>query len=406
MGNNFCCQPTNDTSQLRIEQIINEEKNFCSQKLTYSRELKSTKSLSKLKQKYNIRKLKKIQSVFKGIYSRKKFNRDLISCTNMLKNDLKLNLVTNIDQILKAHKGEQFSKKVEETIGPYKIPKKINKYSIYSKPAYINKGVNDDIYCGYWGLNKTFSGYGILYKDDGSKFEGIWVDNNLTGEGRYFTNNEEYYIGEFQNGLANGKGTFTHNNGGKYTGNWVDDQPEGEGEEIFEDGSRFKGRYEKGKKVLGKFEWEDGSYYEGEMKNDNFHGKGVYYWKEGRTYSGDWVDGQMDGKGLFTYLDGSYYDGEFHKGLRNGNGKYVWNENKSYEGGWLNGRQHGKGKYIKNDKEVDGIWINGKLKTVLRNTDSLFSKNNTSNNNMSEYTGNFTYENNDITVAKVNKIQT
>ena len=191
---------------------------------------------------------------------------------------------------------------------------------------------------------------------------------------------------------------FCRKNNSIYNGYWLNDLPEGEGEETFPDGSRFKGYYKNGQKVSGKFQWEDGSYYEGELENDKFQGRGLYFWSEGRSYTGEWYEGKMSGQGLFTYLDGSYYEGEFHNGQRNGFGKYVWNESKNYEGGWMKGKQHGKGRYTKNGKVIEGVWINGKLTTVnqLPFSQYQFQMNNSNcDYNLSEYTGAYTVDNNE-----------
>lgn len=258
---------------------------------------------------------------------------------------------------------------------------------------YIDKLKNEDIYVGSWSLTKKFHGYGIVYKSDGSYFEGNWKNGRLDGNGRYVTILSEFYIGQFKRGLSNGFGTFVHNNGTIYRGNWVNEVIDGEGEDTFVDGSCFKGIYSNGKKAKGKFTWEDGSYYEGTILNDLFHGYGTYVWSEGRKYIGEWIKGQMDGKGLFSYLNGSYYEGEFHCGLRNGGGKYQWNESKSYEGGWLNGAQHGKGKYIKNGRTIEGIWIQGKLKNTL-NVSSF-----------NDLTSTYTCENNETLHITVNNMR-
>lgn len=42
----------------------------------------------------------------------------------------------------------------------------------------------------------------------------------------------------------------------------------------------------------GKLTWPDGSYYEGEVRDNRKHGQGTYYSKEDNsTYYGEWVDG-------------------------------------------------------------------------------------------------------------------
>lgn len=83
--------------------------------------------------------------------------------------------------------------------------------------------------------------------------------------------------------------------------------------------------------------YEDGSRYEGEMKNDHFDGYGVFWSKSGEKYEGNWRYGEMSGYGIMDY----------------GNGR-------RYEGQWLHGDMHGKGKYYSGDGTiVDGYWKDG-----------------------------------------------
>lgn len=61
--------------------------------------------------------------------------------------------------------------------------------------------------------------------------------------------------------------------------------------------------------------------YEGEFKNNLFHGKGKYEWSDGRSYEGDWVEGKMEGDGEFSWkgnilvdynnVDGKKYVGKY-----------------------------------------------------------------------------------------------
>ena len=49
----------------------------------------------------------------------------------------------------------------------------------------------------------------------------------------------------------------------------------------------------------GKFNWADGSTYDGEFLNNNIHGQGVYEWADGRKFEGAWKNNKMDGKNCF-----------------------------------------------------------------------------------------------------------
>ena len=60
-------------------------------------------------------------------------------------------------------------------------------------------------------------------------------------------------------------------------------------------------------------------------------------------YIGDIIDGKKQGKGKLIFTDGSYYEGNFKDDLFNGKGIFVRNDC-IYKGDFLNGRKHGKGK--------------------------------------------------------------
>ena len=60
----------------------------------------------------------------------------------------------------------------------------------------------------------------------------------------------------------------------RYIGDWEDDLQSGFGEEIWGDDNgrtHYQGTFFKGKKHgRGRFEWSDGSYYEGDFVDGNF----------------------------------------------------------------------------------------------------------------------------------------
>ena len=60
-------------------------------------------------------------------------------------------------------------------------------------------------------------------------------------------------------------------------------------------------------------------------------------------YIGDIIDGKKQGKGKLIFIDGSYYEGNFKDDLFNGKGIYVRNDS-IYKGDFLNGKKNGKGK--------------------------------------------------------------
>ena len=118
---------------------------------------------------------------------------------------------------------------------------------------YFRKG---DYYKGQWS-NNAMNGKGTLYLKDGSvKYEGDFVNNKLTGKGKYYFKTGGYYIGQILNNKQHGKGIMYDENGNKiFEGNYIEDKKEGE----------------------GKYYFRDGSYCCATFKNNKVHGKGQLY---------------------------------------------------------------------------------------------------------------------------------
>ena len=126
----------------------------------------------------------------------------------------------------------------------------------------------------------------------------------------------------------------------------------------YPDGSIFEGMTTiEGKKISGKQTYSSDSliiYIEGTFENEELvHGKCVY--KNGDEYEGDWKNGQPHGHGIFKYQsDAKVYIGTFSHGMRQGSGTcaYVegsWFDGQKYEGHWLNDDWHGHGRLTYKD---------------------------------------------------------
>jgi len=133
----------------------------------------------------------------------------------------------------------------------------------------------------------------------------------------------------------------------------VADSPSSSSEE-----DNFTGR----KKVT----YDDGSVYEGDFVNGEFHGKGKFTWKEdGVTiiYEGGFVNGVFQGKGKKTWTDnGDCYEGDFFDGAQHGKGKLKYADGRVYIGDYANGKRNGKGKMTYPDGKVEeGRFEDGKF---------------------------------------------
>ena len=94
----------------------------------------------------------------------------------------------------------------------------------------------------------------------------------------YHAGDGSTYKGNWVNGKKQGKGTFTTSDGIKMTGQWVDDNMHGEILVNYPSGEERKGEWRYGYLIKWlSFKLANGDEYEGEILNDEYHGKGTYY---------------------------------------------------------------------------------------------------------------------------------
>ena len=91
--------------------------------------------------------------------------------------------------------------------------------------------------------------------------------------------------------------------------------------------------------------YQNGDMYEGPVKNNKFHGKGVYKFSSGSVYEGDFRDGKFHGHGAYIYADGRTFSGKFLKNKKSGNGKFTWPNGDIYEGEWWDDQINGNGTF-------------------------------------------------------------
>jgi hypothetical protein len=92
-----------------------------------------------------------------------------------------------------------------------------------------------------------------------------------------------HYLGEVEDGKANGNGIGIWSNGSIYRGSWRNNMRHGK----------------------GSFEWEDGDKYEGEFAFGQIEGEGTYFWKSGERYEGDFKNNRRNGNGTLFDKDGN-----------------------------------------------------------------------------------------------------
>ena len=166
--------------------------------------------------------------------------------------------------------------------------------------------------------------------------------------------NRVTWSGDCQSGYAQGEGVAKWYNGKQYT-------------------SRYQGNFIAGKlQGKGRIDWEiitncDFDYYEGELKDSDVMGRGIFHYTDGNIYDGVFTPRGQPTKAVFTWGAGSdyhsdRYEGEFLNGKRQGKGTYTWGEYSQwagdvYEGEYKNNQQHGYGTYTEEDGSYyEGQW--------------------------------------------------
>ena len=249
-----------------------------------------------------------------------------------------------------------------------------NKYESNDKYTYLMDPLefpNGNIYKGNWNDRLEMDGYGnyILKKDD-VFVEGIW-DKGILKYGRIFLPNGDIYEGDIENNLYQGEGKYINH----------------------EDGTIYEGFFDKGERnKFGKIIYKDGSYYEGNLINDNIpDGQGVFKWIDPTldnnnnynnnnngyynystnynnnnykySYSGEFINGKIDGYGILkNEYSKSEYKGDFKNNVFHGKGVFQWGPNGliRYEGEYKFGEKNGNGNYIKPNFKYSGFWNEGK----------------------------------------------
>ena len=170
---------------------------------------------------------------------------------------------------------------------------------------------NGDKYEGHFENNK-FHGEGIFTCQNGDKYSGKWVDSKRSGDGTLYFHNGDKYEGDWHEGRRHGSGKMRFANGDVYVGDWKDDKRCGDGVYKYKDGSKYDGSF------VNDCKEGQGTLVVGEMKNagDWFKNlintmkgtKDVMLKNNGYKYSGEWKQDEMHGRGIFYFNNGDRYE--------------------------------------------------------------------------------------------------
>lgn len=128
----------------------------------------------------------------------------------------------------------------------------------------------------------------------------------------------------------------------------------------------------------GRFEYQNGTIYEGQWKETNGikmkHGEGYLIHSSSNMsditreeYKGSWKEDKMDGFGIYKYISGAVYSGEWVNNKHEGSGTYEFPDGTVYSGTWKNHRMDGEGTFQdKNSRRWNGVFVEGVFQSKIQ----------------------------------------
>ena len=229
---------------------------------------------------------------------------------------------------------------------------------------------NGNIYEGEWNEYLEMDGYGnYILKNDNVLVQGIW-EKGILKYGRIFLPNGDIYEGEFENNLFDGDGKYySKSDETIFEGKFNKGEKEDYGKIIYNDGSIYEGNLINDlPNGNGIFNWVE----QNNLNTNNYSTTNNYNFTTPNTitnnnfkyiYEGEFVNGQLNGFGkLKNEETGSEYEGDFKNNLFHGKGCYKWGTNNliKYEGDYQFGEKNGNGIYTKSNFKYSGNFSEGK----------------------------------------------
>ncbi|CAK94999.1 unnamed protein product (macronuclear) [Paramecium tetraurelia] len=168
----------------------------------------------------------------------------------------------------------------------------------------------------YFGLmeGSLKHGEGIqLWPKIGNLLKGTWQNDLLEGVCTMFYANGDVFEAYFSQGTTIGYGMFKSEKK-VVKGIWINNQLQGEGQELRSDGTTYQGQFWAGRKEgRGIQMFADRCKYEGFFQNNKFEGDGIFTWSDGSYYSGQFHKGLIRGFGNYNNNNGLQLIGQFQE---------------------------------------------------------------------------------------------
>ena len=210
---------------------------------------------------------------------------------------------------------------------------------------------------------------------------GTWRDDQFTGWGRETRRNGDILEGKYMDGRVTGKGILKNAKGNLYVGDFVESRRHGYGE-LDTNRIHYKGGF-LGDRLNGKginynklsfqryliikldihFKIE-GHDYDGDFRDNEINGNGVFRWTNGDVYDGQMTRGKMNGFGRYTYANGQIYEGNYVSGVKEGKGKLTYPNGFVYDGDFIGGRPRGNANIISDGKTIPVQYSDGRFYQV------------------------------------------
>mmetsp|Transcript_5273 Transcript_5273/g.16099 ORF Transcript_5273/g.16099 Transcript_5273/m.16099 type:complete len:992 (+) Transcript_5273:193-3168(+) len=242
------------------------------------------------------------------------------------------------------------------------------------------------VYEGWWKQGRM-EGHGT-YTVENVVYEGEFVDNLKCGHGKLVYSNGDTYEGAFDRGLPNGTGLLTTASGDTLKGSFENGLPHGNGSVRFKNGDALDGGFaeallsgacnlklhvnEAGVQMMYVGECREGAFhgkgslstmgtrtmsYQGEWKKGVRHGRGIADYGNGQRYEGDYKEDKFHGQGTFkSDVSGTWYQGQFVNGKREGKGSWKSAAQETYEGKWRDDHVHKGTMSYPSGESYKGSW--------------------------------------------------